>query len=97
MSHSFSSHHRSLHLPPPRSQEVLQRGPLVSRRACREAAQAHGLADWAYGTTSQTVLLSSARARCTYFFQRSVQNFEQTPGEWESWEVPWPEEAPRQT
>jgi hypothetical protein len=73
---------------------VLQRGPLVSRRACREAAQAHGRDDMAYGTSSQTVLLSSARERRALFFQRSVQNLEQAAGEWEAWMVPWPEAAP---
>ena len=72
---------------------VLQRGPLVSRRACREAAQAHGVGDYAYGTSSQTVLLSSARERRAFFFQRSVQNPEQVAGEWEAWTVPWPDAA----
>lgn len=72
---------------------VLQRGPLVSRRACRDAAQAHGQDDWAYGTSSQTVLLSSARERCVFFFQRSIQNIEQAAGEWEAWAVPWSDAA----
>ena len=40
---------------------VLQRGPFVSRRACREAAEAHGRLDWAYGTSSQARAL---RAHC---------------------------------
>ena len=60
---------------------------------CGEAAQAHGQDDWAYGTSSQTVLLSSARERRAFFFQRSVQNLEQAVGEWEAWTVPWPEAA----
>ena len=72
---------------------VLQRGLLVSRRACLDAPE--GEAEWHYGTCHQSVLLSSARRRCVYLFQRTLEGAEQTPGQWSTWEVPWPEEEVR--
>ena len=74
-------------------ERVLQRGLLVSRRACLAAPA--GEVEWKYGTGNQSVLLSSARRRCVYLFQRTLDGAEQTPGPWSVWEVPWPaEEAP---
>jgi hypothetical protein len=66
--------------------QLFQSGPRVNRLRCREQAQEHGIPDLPYGTTCQTVIITSASTRRVYFFQRSLQtDLQQTPSTWAGW------------
>lgn len=69
----------------------LQSGPLIDRGRLAASAEKRG-ERWEYGTVCHSVVVSCAQTRNVYFWSRSLHNSQQTPGEWTSWQVPWPED-----
>eukprot|EP00746_Dinoflagellata_sp_MGD_P008003 gnl/MRDRNA2_/MRDRNA2_115951_c0_seq1.p1 gnl/MRDRNA2_/MRDRNA2_115951_c0~~gnl/MRDRNA2_/MRDRNA2_115951_c0_seq1.p1 ORF type:complete len:269 (-),score=33.11 gnl/MRDRNA2_/MRDRNA2_115951_c0_seq1:223-1029(-) len=72
---------------------ILQHGPFVSHAAAHDAAVEHGLADWAYGTMCQSIIIASHVGRKVYYYYRSTKNAAQIPGAWQTFEAPWPADA----
>eukprot|EP00933_Yihiella_yeosuensis_P034008 TRINITY_DN27577_c0_g1_i2.p1 TRINITY_DN27577_c0_g1~~TRINITY_DN27577_c0_g1_i2.p1 ORF type:complete len:310 (-),score=39.48 TRINITY_DN27577_c0_g1_i2:316-1245(-) len=82
------------------SEKVRQCGPLVSHqlwKQAKEGAEKHaepgedvGDGEAAYGTSIQSVIISSRSLQQCVYFHRDLMNEDQTPSPWQKFEASWP-------